>query len=108
MPSIPVKKESRKGARVKSHDAGTTKGGARELFVELGCQETRPQNIARRAGVANGTFYLHFADKQQAFLDFEEQTQNELLKVMSDGLEEISGIRARWRVTCGAVVDLSA
>ena len=34
--------------------------------------------------MANGTFYLHFADKQQAFLDFAEQAQNELLEVMSD------------------------
>jgi hypothetical protein len=55
--------------------------------------------------VANGTFYLHFADKQLAFLDFAEQGQNELLEVMSDRLQEISGSRARWRVTCGAVAD---
>jgi AcrR family transcriptional regulator len=81
---------------------------ARELFVELGYHETRPQDIARRAGVANGTFYLHFADKQQAFLDFAEQAQNELLEVMSDRLQEVSGSRARWRVTCGAVVDFGA
>ncbi|MBT6586737.1 MAG: TetR/AcrR family transcriptional regulator, partial [Gammaproteobacteria bacterium] len=81
---------------------------ARELFVELGYHETRPQDVARLAGVANGTFYLHFADKQQAFLDFSEQAQNELLEVMSDRLQEISGSRARWRVTCGAVVDFGA
>ena len=58
--------------------------------------------------MANGTFYLHFADKQQAFLDFAEQAQNELLEVMSDRLQEISGSRARWRVTCGAVLDFGA
>jgi hypothetical protein len=34
--------------------------------------------------------------------------QNELLVVMSDRLQEISGSRARWRVTCGAVVDFGA
>ena len=65
---------------------------ARELFVERGYHETRPQDIARLAGVANGTFYLHFTDKQQAFLDFAEQAQNELLEVMSDRLQEISRI----------------
>jgi AcrR family transcriptional regulator len=58
--------------------------------------------------VANGTFYLHFADKQQEFLGFAEQAQNDLLEVMSDRLQEISGSRARWRVTCGAVVDFGA
>ena len=78
---------------------------ARELFVELGYHATRPQDIARTAGVASGTFYLHFADKQQAFLDFAEQAQNELLEVMSDRLHQVSGSRQRWRVTCGAVID---
>ena len=58
--------------------------------------------------MANGTFYLHFADKQLAFLDFAEQGQNELLEVMSDRLQEISGSRARWRLTCGAVVDFGS
>ena len=58
--------------------------------------------------MANGTFYLHFADKQQAFLDFAEQAQNELLEVVSDRLQEISGSRARWRLTCGAAVDFCA
>ena len=50
--------------------------------------------------MANGTYYLHFAYKQQA--------QNELLEEMSDRLQEISGSRARWRVACGAVVDFGA
>ena len=58
--------------------------------------------------MANCTFYLHFADKQQAFLDSPEQAQNELLEVMGDRLQEIIGSRARWRVTCSAVVDFGA
>lgn len=78
---------------------------ARELFVDLGYHETRPQDIAKRAGVASGTFYLHFADKQQAFLDFAEQAQNELLGLMSVRLQSVSGSRARWRATCGAIID---
>ena len=57
-----------------------------QLFVELGYQEIKPQSITGLARVANGTFYLQFADKQQAFLDFQEQAQNELLDVMSDRL----------------------
>ena len=54
--------------------------------------------------MANGTFYLHFADKQQAFLDFAEEAQNELLEVMSDRLQAFSGSRARWRVTSPALL----
>ena len=109
MPSSPVKKmNTDKEPALKVATLDRLRLAARELFVELGYHETRPQDVARLAGVANGTFYLHFADKQQAFLDFSEQAQNELLEVMSDRLQEISGSRARWRVTCGAVVDFGA
>jgi len=109
MSSIPVeKKNTEKEPALKVATLDRLRLAARELFVELGYHETRPQDIARLAGVANGTFYLHFADKQQAFLDFAEQAQNELLVVMSDRLQEISGSLARWRVTCGAVVDFGA
>ena len=109
MPSIPVKKKNtEKEPALKVATLDRLRLAARELFVELGYHETRPQDVARLAGVANGTFYLHYADKQQAFLDFAEQAQNELLEVMSDRLQEISRSRARWRVTCGAVVDFGA
>ena len=109
MSSIPVEKKNlEKEPALKVATLDRLRLAARELFVELGYHETRPQDIARLAGVANGTFYLHFADKQQAFLDFAEQAQNELLEVMSDRLQKISGSRARWRVTCGAVVDFGA
>ena len=80
---------------------------ARTLFVERGYHETRPQDIARLAGVANGTFYLHFGDKQQAFLDFAEQAQNELLHLMSERLRSVHGRRDRWQETIGALVDFS-
>ena len=96
--------------------AGKPEGGsllrlrqaARQLFVELGYHETRPQDIARQAGVANGTFYLHFADKQQAFLDFSEQAQNELIELMGVRLQKVEGSRERWRVTCRSLVEFGA
>lgn len=84
------------------------RGAARALFVELGYHDTRPQDIARRAGVANGTFYLHFSDKQQAFLDFAEQAQNELIEVMEQRLAGVTSHRERWKVICTAVIDFGA
>ncbi|MFT7220346.1 MAG: AcrR family transcriptional regulator [Candidatus Azotimanducaceae bacterium] len=89
----------KKGSRQRLRQA------ARELFVEVGYHDTRPQDIARRAGVANGTFYLHFADKQKAFLDFSRQAQDELLKVMDERVNAAQGRRERWRTICGAVID---
>lgn len=56
---------------------------ARRLFAEHGYDATRPQDIAREADVAAGTFYVHFADKREAFLAFTEQVADELLAHMA-------------------------
>ena len=53
---------------------------ARKLFVELGYHATRPQDIAREADVAAGTFYTHFTDKREAFLAFVAQAGDELMQ----------------------------
>ncbi len=58
---------------------------ARRLFVDNGYDATRPQDIARAAGVANGTFYLHFQDKEAVFLAFAEQAQDELVHSQKPG-----------------------
>jgi AcrR family transcriptional regulator len=51
---------------------------ARQLFVERGYHETRPQDISRLAGVGHGTFYLYFSDKQACFQEFVAQAQEEV------------------------------
>ena len=51
---------------------------ARSLFVTRGYHDTRPQDIAREAGLGHGTFYLHYADKRACFLDFVEEAREEL------------------------------
>ena len=38
-----------------------------ETFIEQGYAATRLDDVARRAGVAKGTIYLHFKDKQALF-----------------------------------------
>jgi AcrR family transcriptional regulator len=53
---------------------------ARTLFATQGYDATRPQDIAREADVAVGTFYLHFADKRAAFLTFTEEAALELME----------------------------
>lgn len=40
---------------------------ALELFVEKGFHETKVSDIVERAGVAQGTFYLYFPGKRDAF-----------------------------------------
>lgn len=50
---------------------------ARKLFVERGYDATRPQDIAREAGLGHGTFYLHYPDKRACFLAFVEEARQE-------------------------------
>ena len=52
---------SRAETRRRLVEAGTT------LFAESGLHGVTSAQIARRAGVATGTFYLHFADKEALF-----------------------------------------
>ncbi|HTQ15018.1 MAG TPA: TetR/AcrR family transcriptional regulator [Rhizomicrobium sp.] len=54
------------------------KRAARKLFVERGYHATRPQDIAREAGLGHGTFYLHYPDKRACFLAFVEDARAEL------------------------------
>ena len=60
---------------------------ARNLFVERGYHDTRPQDIAKSAGVGHGTFYLHFADKRACFLAFVEQAAAEINAYVAPYLE---------------------
>jgi AcrR family transcriptional regulator len=53
---------------------------ARARFVAHGYDATRPQDIAREADVAVGTFYLHFADKRAAFIAFTDEAAAELME----------------------------
>ncbi len=52
---------SREATRTRLLDAATA------LFAAEGLQRTTSTRIARAAGVATGTFYLHFKDKRQLF-----------------------------------------
>lgn len=71
---------------------------ARELFIERGYEATRPQDIARSAGVASGTFYLHFKSKEDAFLAFADDAQSQLIAEYRENLAGVSGLRARLTV----------
>jgi AcrR family transcriptional regulator len=65
-------------ARRRPESLGKLKKAARKLFVERGYHATRPQDIAREAGLGHGTFYLHYDDKRACFLAFVEDARLEL------------------------------
>src|SRR5215831_8844029 len=64
--------------RRKPESLSKLKRAARKLFVERGYHATRPQDIAREAGLGHGTFYLHYPDKRACFLAFVEDAREEL------------------------------
>ncbi len=53
---------------------------AREEFARCGLEGARVEDIARRAGVSKGAFYLHFASKEGAF----QEILQRFLGVMSE------------------------
>lgn len=54
---------------------------ARALFIELGYEHTAMSDIAQRANVAQGTFYIYFSSKQDV-----------LAAIMRELLAEVGGI----------------
>src|SRR6185503_6380269 len=65
-------------ARRKPESLARLKAAARKLFVERGYDATRPQDIAKAAGLGHGTFYLHYPDKRACFLAFIAEARREL------------------------------
>ena len=56
-------------------------GAALEEFTARGYEGARLDDVAQRAGVAKGTIYLYFTDKQALFQD--------LVRSMADALDRI-------------------
>jgi len=80
---------------------------ARKLFVERGYHATRPQDIAREAGLGHGTFYLHYPDKRACFLAFVDEAREELDVYLR--LRRIPGASLQERIgaTIAAIHDYS-
>ena len=70
--------DTARNGRRKPESLARLKQAARKLFVERGYDATRPQDIAREAGLGHGTFYLHYPDKRACFLSFVEDARQEL------------------------------
>lgn len=78
---------------------------ATRLFAKQGFEATRPQDIAREADVAVGTFYLHFADRRDAFLAFTERAAAELMERARERVREDGGFETRLRSYLEAILD---
>jgi AcrR family transcriptional regulator len=100
---MPTNVESLTGRRDKTRDR--LLGAARTLFVTRGYHLTRPQDIARLAGVGYGTFYLYFDDKQACFLAFVAAAREELEQFLMPRLRRAGGLDSYLAEVIGGTLD---
>jgi AcrR family transcriptional regulator len=81
------------------------KSAARKLFVERGYDATRPQDIAREAGLGHGTFYLHYPDKRACFLAFVEEARTEMDDHIRRALGPDQSLEEAITATLNAICD---
>jgi len=70
---------------------------AADVFIAEGYAAARLDEVARRAGIAKGTIYLHFRDKQDLF-------QQLLLSLVGPMLDQVEALAAREDVPTPALL----
>lgn len=60
-----------------------------DVFAEKGFHQARVSDIARRAGVADGTIYLYFKNKEDLLLSIFEEKMDLLLAELGKALEPV-------------------
>src|ERR1700761_8872272 len=89
--------------RRKPESLARLKAAARKLFVERGYHATRPQDIAREAGLGHGTFYLHYPDKRACFMAFVEEARQEINAHLSQARTPDSSLGEMIAATLNAI-----
>ena len=72
---------------------------ALELFTTRGYHDTTTAQIAKKAGIAEGTIYRHFASKQQLVNELYRAAQRWALKVVQDTRTQPDSQNARAQLT---------
>jgi len=97
--------EAPRRTRRKPESLAKIKDAARRLFVARGYDATRPQDIAREAGLGHGTFYLHYPDKRACFLAFVEEAREELADHLRSARRPGQSLEQAIAATLNALYD---
>lgn len=79
---------------------------AKEVFAQKGFQDASIKDIVRKAGVATGTFYLYFRNKERFFEALVEEMYQELLQAISEERKKVTGAIAKLRVSMEVCIKL--
>jgi TetR/AcrR family transcriptional regulator, fatty acid metabolism regulator protein len=107
-PQAAPETERRKGRGSRKRDgAGTDKRerilrAAIRVFARKGFYSTRVSEIAKAAGVADGTIYLYFKNKDDVLISIFQDRISKLLEALSTAIAEQTSFEAKLR----ACVDL--
>ena len=72
---------------------------ALELFTARGYHDTTTAQIAKKAGIAEGTIYRHFASKQQLFNELYRAAQRWATKIVRETTRDADAGTARAQLT---------
>jgi AcrR family transcriptional regulator len=106
--TLPGSTSETRPIRRKPESLAKLKRTARKLFVERGYHATRPQDIAREAGLGHGTFYLHYPDKKACFLAFVDDAREELQRFMTARQPADTSLESRIAANLKAIYEYSA
>lgn len=81
--------------------------GARALFAELGLHHVTTHDIAGRAGVAAGTFYLHFSNKREIFREIAGETIAALRERLDEATRGHVGVEEAVRAHAEALISFA-
>ena len=77
------------GSHAKQNKRTLITEAAVEVFAEKGFHQARISDIARRAGVADGTIYLYFKNKEDLLLSVFEEKMDYLLAGLTTALDGV-------------------
>jgi AcrR family transcriptional regulator len=81
---------------------------ALELFATRGYHDTTTAQIAKKAGVAEGTIYRHFASKQQLVNELYRAAQRWATKVVQEASADGGGARTQLAAVAHALLEGAA
>ena len=78
------------------------------LFAQHGLNGVTTHHIARQAGVASGTFYLHFPDKSALFREIASDTEAQLRVCIEEASTHSADLRGGVRAQVEALFDFAS